>query len=76
MLVLHEKALFAGTLLEVELHHDMTYRLRYGDMVEYSGNRKTIRKKTTPYAFKSVEQLRYDFEQDVKAAGGKLGEDS
>jgi len=28
--------------------------------------------KWLPYQFRSVEQLRYDFEEDVRAAGGSL----
>ena len=60
-------------MLEVELHDDLTYRLCYGALVEYSEGRKVIGKKAAPYAFKSVEQLRYDFERDVAALGGRLG---
>jgi len=28
---------------------------------------RTLRERTAPYAFRSVEQLRYDFERDVEA---------
>jgi hypothetical protein len=31
-----------------------------------------VRGKLLSYQFRSVEQLRYDFEQDVRAAGGSL----
>jgi hypothetical protein len=71
MLLLYEKVF---PLLEIELHDDLRYRLRYGDLVEYSNQRRRLRGRTLPYEFRSVEQLRYDFEQDVIAAGGKLGE--
>jgi hypothetical protein len=43
--------------------------------VRYQDGKKTVRGRTTSYSFKSVEQLRYDFERDVRAAGGSLGED-
>lgn len=64
MLVLKEKA---GPL-EIELHDDLGYVLRYGDLVEYRNHRRRVRGRTLPYVFRSVEQLRYDFEQDVKHA--------
>ena len=35
------------------------------------GDHRHIRGRETPYEFKSVEQLRSDFERDVKATGGK-----
>jgi hypothetical protein len=35
-------------------------------LVEYSPGLRTIRGKATPYEFKSVEKLRYDFEQDAE----------
>ncbi len=73
MLLLQEKTLFAGTSLEVELHDDLRYRLGFGDLVVYENDLKTIRGRTSPYRFRSVEQLRYDFERDVRAAGGELG---
>ena len=73
MLVLGEKALFRGGMLEIELHDDLAYRLRFGDLVEYADGRKTIRGKVSAYEFRSVEQLRYDFERDVAAAGASVG---
>jgi hypothetical protein len=73
MMLLQEKALFQGKSLEIELHDDLRYRLRLGDLVVYENNLKTIRGRTAPYQFKSVEQLRYDFERDVREAGGSLG---
>ena len=40
---------------------------RYGDLVEYENGRRRVRGRTTPYEFRSVEQLRYDFENDIAA---------
>ena len=42
-----------------------SYRLSYNDLVVYENGRRTVRGRTTAYAFRSVEQLRYDFERDV-----------
>ena len=66
MLLLREKA---GPL-EIELHDDLSYVLRYGELVEYRDHRRRVHGRTRPYQFRSVEQLRYDFEQDVKDAQG------
>ncbi|MGH8741617.1 MAG: hypothetical protein ACREUN_11930 [Burkholderiales bacterium] len=68
MIVLSEKALAGQHLLEMELHDDLSYVLRYGDLVEYRDHRRRVRGRTRPYAFRSVEQLRYDFERDVRDA--------
>ena len=73
MILLHESVVLPGGVLEIELHSDMSYRLSYGALVEYFNNRKRLGARTTPYEFRSVEQLRYDFERDVRAAGGSLG---
>ena len=60
MLLLRETVVLAeGELLEIELHDDLRYRLSWRGVV-YDNQRK--------YAFRSVEQLRYDFERDAKAA--------
>jgi hypothetical protein len=75
MLLLAEKVLLAdGTLLEVELDSDGGYLLRYGALVEYANGRRRLRGRSLPYEFRSVEQLRYDFERDVEERGGGLGE--
>ena len=74
MILLQEKSIFQGVDLEVRLSSDLSYLLRYGDLVGYQDGKKTVAGKTVPYSFKSVEQLRYDFERDVRAAGGTLGE--
>jgi hypothetical protein len=73
MLLLHESVVLPGGLLRIELHSDMRYRLSYATLVEYSNNEKRLRGRIMPYEFRSVEQLRYDFERDVRAAGGSLG---
>jgi hypothetical protein len=71
--MMRETVLIADTVLTVELHDDLSYLLRYGDLVEYANARRRVRGRAMPYEFRSVEQLRYDFEQDVRAAGGTLG---
>jgi hypothetical protein len=76
MLLLHEKTLFQGEALEIALHDDLRYRLGFGELVLYENNFRRVRGKTSAYQFKSVEQLRYDFERDVRAAGGSLGQSS
>ena len=65
-----------AAVLEVELEADLRYRLRYGDLVEYENGRRKLRGRSSRYEFRSVEQLRYDFERDVAAVGGRLGEDA
>lgn len=72
--MLHETVVLADAILEVELHSDLRYRLRYGDLVEYENGRRRVRGRSSRYEFRSVEQLRYDFERDVEAAGGNLGQ--
>jgi hypothetical protein len=72
-LLLHERVVMQEAELEVELHDDLRYRLRYGDLVEYRDGRRRVRGRSSSYEFRSVEQLRYDFERDVDAAGGRLG---
>jgi len=66
----YETVVLEDGLLEIELRRDFTYRLRYGDLVEYVNRRRRVRGRSFPYEFRSVEQLRYDFEQDVKRAKG------
>ena len=43
------------------------YRLNYNDLVVYENGKRTVRGRTTAYALRSVEQMRYDFERDVEA---------
>ncbi len=68
MLLLSEKVLLEGGLLEIELHGDLRYRLRCGERVEYADGRRRRRGRAAPYEFRSVEQLRYDFEKDLESA--------
>lgn len=67
-MVLFREIVFDGkAIVEVTLYGDLRYRLRYGDLVEYESGRRRVRGRTTPYEFRSVEQLRYDFENDIAA---------
>lgn len=68
-----------------ERPHGLKYRLYYGRhgvcLVRYDnetgkGDHRHIRGREMPYEFKSVEQLRRDFERDMKEAGGKHEEDT
>jgi hypothetical protein len=74
MLVLHEMSFMDGELVEAKLHDDLRYLLRYGDRVIYENHQKTFQGRKYRYDFRSVEQLRYDFERDVAAVGGRLAE--
>jgi hypothetical protein len=65
-----------GAMLEIWLGGDARYRLRYGRpgawLVVYEngrghGHRRTAGGRAARYEFRSVEQLRYDFERDVAA---------
>ena len=71
--MLSETVILGNVLLEVKIESPLSFRRRYGDLVEYSNGRRRVRGRPLPYEFRSVEQLRYDFEQDVRAAGGALG---
>jgi hypothetical protein len=42
-----------------------TYSLNYNNLVVYENGRRKVRGRVTPYEFKSVEKMRYDFERDV-----------
>ena len=64
--VLHE------AMVRVELDDDLRYRLSYGERVIYENGRRMVRGRSSAYEFRSVEQLRYDFERDVEAVGGRL----
>ena len=68
MILLHERVVFPKNVLEVCFEDENNYFLRYGDLVEYRNGMKRVRGRTTAYEFRSVEQLRYDFERDVEAA--------
>jgi hypothetical protein len=70
--MLRERVVMQGTVLEIELDAGLRYRLRYGDLVEYSNGQRKVRGRSMRYEFRSVEQLRYDFERDVESVGGSL----
>lgn len=65
-----------GEILELKLFDELQYSLtvRQGrkSLVEYKGNgrrhSRTVRGRDSVYEFKSVEQLRYDFERDAEDA--------
>ena len=59
MLMLRETVVMQGDVLEIELHDDLRYRLSWRG-VTYDSKRR--------YDWRSVEQLRYDFERDVQKA--------
>ena len=62
--------------VEIDLERAGRYRLRYlcggAPLVEYTSDGKAHRRRRLgreqAYEFKSVEQLRYDFERDVEEA--------
>jgi len=57
MLLLRETVVTHDGILEIELHDDLRYRLRW---------RGTTYDQHRQYDFRSVEQLRYDFERDAQ----------
>lgn len=62
----------AGLQLEARIGRGRRYRLRYGRpgdwRVVYEDGVRRRGGREAPYAFRSVEQLRYDFERDVEQA--------
>jgi hypothetical protein len=74
MRVLEETVFMPEALVRIELTDKLEFRLAFGDLVEYVNGSRRVLGRSHPYEFRSVEQLRYDFERDVIAAGGKLGE--
>jgi hypothetical protein len=72
-MVLKETVMLGDAVVRIELDDGLRYRLSYGDRVLYGNGLRTLGGRSTPYAFRSVEQLRYDFERDVEAVGGRLG---
>lgn len=68
-MALRETILLRDALVSVELDDDLRYRLAYGDRVVYENGRRTVRGKSGSYEFRSVEQLRYDFERDIERFG-------
>jgi hypothetical protein len=61
-----------GRLLEMRVTAERRYRLRYGRpgawQVRYEDGTRRARGRRWRYEFRSVEQLRYDFERDVAHA--------
>ena len=61
-----------GRFLEAVVEGERTYRLRWGApgdwRVVYEDGERRVDGKRRPYAFRSIEQLRYDFERDVEDA--------
>lgn len=74
-MMLRETVLLGHAVVRVEVDGD-AYRLSYGDAVIYENGRRRLRGRSSPYEFRSVEQLRYDFERDVEAVGGRLSQDA
>ena len=71
-MVFAETVVLPEAIVRLELDHDLRYRLSYGERVIYQNGRRTVRGRSSAYELRSVEQLRYDFERDVEAVGGKL----
>ena len=71
-MLLHEIVVFPDGKLEICFNSPSAYFLRYGELVEYANGVRRVRGRRLPYAFRSIEQLRYDFERDVDTAGGRL----
>jgi hypothetical protein len=77
MLLYQEMVLLAdGAWVEVSVEADRRYRLclrkRDETLVEYCNDgvshRRSLRGRAASYAFRSIEQLRYDFERDAEDA--------
>ena len=68
MAMLHERVILPDGECELQFENPSHFLLRYGNLVEYRNGMKRVRGRTTAYEFRSVEQLRYDFERDVEAA--------
>ena len=73
MRLLIETVLLPHAMVRIELGDDFAYRLSYGELVVYENGKRRVRGRVQPYEVRSVEQLRYDFERDVEAVGGRLG---
>jgi len=69
-MLLYREVVAGAEPLVLEVHDGGRYLLRCGERIEYRDGRRRVRGRTSAYEFKSVEQLRYDFERDVREAGG------
>jgi hypothetical protein len=65
---LHERVVLADALLEILFEDESHYTLNYGGVVVYQPGVRQVKGRKEPYRFRSVEQLRYDFERDVESA--------
>ena len=63
---------FLDLALQDEWHYSLGFRRGQKLLVEYTGDgtrhSRMAKGRKTDYAFKSVEQLRYDFERDAEDA--------
>ena len=73
MRLLVETVFLPHAMVRIELADDFAYRLSYGELVVYENGKRRVRGRVQPYEVRSVEQLRYDFERDVEAVGGRIG---
>jgi hypothetical protein len=67
--MLHETVVLGEALVRIRFNGVSDYRLSYGDDVVYEPGWRRLRGRPVAYRFRSVEQLRYDFEQDVASLG-------
>jgi hypothetical protein len=70
-MTLRETVILGPVVVRIYLEGEV-YRLSYGDVVVYENGRRRVHGRWAPYEFRSVEQLRYDFERDVESMGGSL----
>jgi hypothetical protein len=68
-MLLYREIVAGAVPLVMEVHDGGRYLLRYGELVEYRDGRKRVGGRSSAYAFRSVEQLRYDFEREVRQLG-------
>ena len=71
-MLLEETVVLAHAVVRIQLDGNLRYRLSYGEDIVYENGRRSVRGRSYAYEFKSVEKLRYDFERDVEALGGRL----
>ena len=62
-----EHVVLPNGLFTVTFHDGNHYCLNYQDLVVYENGRRIVRGRSSAYSFRSVEQMRYDFERDVEA---------
>jgi hypothetical protein len=65
---LHERVILPAGTLEILFESEHHYALDFGGLVVYRPGEKQVGGRRSPYRFRSVEQLRYDFERDVEVA--------